>query len=143
MLVSTRIRGTVSGGRLVVFERDPQGVEGVLGIVQREVSAQAEHELHPELLLFCEELAEALEKLAILDSTWRVIWLLALAWWVLDGTVERSDACFEDRYEGVRGLHPQSSLGIFGLPRVGMNEEQAEVLTTETGDQLVVARGET
>ena len=46
-------------------------------------------------------------------------------------------------YEGVRGLHPQSSLGIFGLPRVGMNEEQAEVLTTETGDQLVVARGET
>ena len=61
MLVSTRIRGTVDCGRLVVFRDYSQCGEDRLGVVKHEVAAEAEHELRPEFLLFCEELPEPLQ----------------------------------------------------------------------------------
>lgn len=73
--------------RLLVLEGHAQRGEGSLGLIEVEMSTDTQDELCPELLLFSEELAEALEKLAILDSTWRVIGLLSLPRGMLDGTV--------------------------------------------------------
>ena len=49
---------------MVVFEGDAEGGEGGLGVVESEMAADPEDEVCPELLLFGEELAEALEELA-------------------------------------------------------------------------------
>ena len=104
-----------------------------MSLIEREVAAHTEDEMCPKLFLFSEELAEALEELAVFDGTMTtptllllllglplglLLWLLTGA--VMDGAVEVGYALLEDGDEGVGSLHPESVLDIFGFGFIGM-----------------------
>ena len=79
------------------------------------------YELHPEFLLFCKELTEALHEFAIFDGA-----RIALSWLMaggrLQGAIENGDILLVGGDELIRGLHPEMGLGILGFLGIRVDE---------------------
>ncbi|KAJ6616728.1 hypothetical protein B0H10DRAFT_1948892 [Mycena sp. CBHHK59/15] len=93
-------------------------VGGAVGVVgegdagERGAAGEAGDEEEPEAVFVGEELAEALEELAVLDGGGRRV---------------AGEAVLVERDEGVAGLHPQVHPGVARLARIRVQQQQMQV----------------